>query len=182
MIAHITADLGGNRIRRIGSATPSTSTWPTPGQEARDQITGCAAVPGSRSKDHVSPSLGDGSTQYALSGWSGSLGVQTARGEEYRMVSQEVLPFPRTRSASTAGRTMQESVYERRVEPRRLPDDAPNILIVLIDDVGPALPTTFGGEIRTDMLTRIYQEGIGYNRFHTTAMCSPTRASLLTGP
>ena len=98
------------------------------------------------------------------------------------MVSQEVLPFPRTRSASTAGRTMQESVYERRVEPRRLPDDAPNILIVLIDDVGPALPTTFGGEIRTDMLTRIYQEGIGYNRFHTTAMCSPTRASSLTGP
>ena len=58
MIAHITADLGGNRIRRIGSATPSTSTWPTPGQEARDQITSCAAVPGSRSKDHVSPSFG----------------------------------------------------------------------------------------------------------------------------
>ena len=67
------------------------------------------------------------------------------------------------------------------MEPRRLPEDAPNILIVLIDDVGPALPTTFGGEIRTDTLTRIYQEGIGYNRFHTTAMCSPTRTSLLTG-
>ena len=76
---------------------------------------------------------------------------------------------------------MQESVYERQVEPRRLPEDAPNILIVLIVDVGPALPTTFGGEIRTDTLTRIYQEGIGYNRFHTTAMCSPTRTSLLTG-
>jgi arylsulfatase len=97
------------------------------------------------------------------------------------MSSQEVLPFPRTRSASIAGRTMQESVYARRVEPRRLPDDAPNILIVLIDDVGPGLPTTFGGEIRTDTLTRIYEEGIAYNRFHTTAMCSPTRASLLTG-
>ena len=76
---------------------------------------------------------------------------------------------------------MQESVYARRVEPRRLPGDAPNILIVLIDDVGPGLPTTFGGEVRTDTLTRIYSEGIGYNRFHTTAMCSPTRASLLTG-
>ena len=97
------------------------------------------------------------------------------------MSFQEVLPFPRTRSASIAGRTMQESVYARRVEPRRLPDDAPNILIVLIDDVGPGLPTTFGGEIRTDTLTRIYEEGIAYNRFHTTAMCSPTRASLLTG-
>ena len=97
------------------------------------------------------------------------------------MLSQEVLPFPPTPSASTAGRTMQESTYERRVEPRRLPDDAPNILIVLIDDVGPGLPTTFGGEVRTDTLTRIHDEGIGYNRFHTTAMCSPTRASLLTG-
>jgi arylsulfatase A-like enzyme len=41
---------------------------------------------------------------------------------------------------------MQESVYRRRVEPRRLPDDAPNILVVLIDDAGPGLPTTFGGE------------------------------------
>ena len=67
------------------------------------------------------------------------------------------------------------------VAQRALPDDAPNILIVLIDDVGPGLPTTFGGEIRTDTLTPIYSEGIGYNRFHTTAMCSPTRASLLTG-
>jgi arylsulfatase A-like enzyme len=76
---------------------------------------------------------------------------------------------------------MQESVYEQRVRPRNLPDDAPNILIILIDDVGPGLPTTFGGEVRTDTLTRIYREGIGYNRFHTTAMCSPTRGSLLTG-
>jgi arylsulfatase A-like enzyme len=76
---------------------------------------------------------------------------------------------------------MQESVYAQRVQPRRLPDDAPNILIVLIDDAGPGLPSTFGGEVRTDTLTRIHEQGIGYNRFHTTAMCSPTRASLLTG-
>ena len=76
---------------------------------------------------------------------------------------------------------MQESIYQRRVEPRRLPDDAPNILIVLIDDAGPGLPTTFGGEVHTPALDRIAREGIAYNRFHTTAMCSPTRASLLTG-
>jgi arylsulfatase A-like enzyme len=43
------------------------------------------------------------------------------------------------------------------------------------------LPDTFGGEVRTDTLTRLLREGIGFNRFHTTAMCSPTRASLLTG-
>jgi arylsulfatase A-like enzyme len=76
---------------------------------------------------------------------------------------------------------MQESVYAQRVQPRRLPEDVPNILIMLIDDAGPGLPTTFGGEVRTDTLSRIHGEGIGYSRFHTTAMCSPTRASLLTG-
>ena len=98
-----------------------------------------------------------------------------------RTVSAESLPFPPTPSASIAGRTMQESIYERRVEPRRLPEDAPNILIVLIDDAGPGLPTTFGGEVDTPTMDRIVGEGIAYNRFHTTAMCSPTRASLLTG-
>ena len=97
------------------------------------------------------------------------------------MSPQDVLPFPPTPSASIAGRTMQESVYESRVQPRHLPDDVPNIVIVLIDDAGPGLPSTFGGEVRTDTLSRVHGEGIGFNRFHTTAMCSPTRASLLTG-
>ncbi len=96
-------------------------------------------------------------------------------------MSQDSLPFPPTPSASSAGRTMQDSVYAQRVRARRLPQDAPNILIVLIDDAGPGLPTTFGGEVRTDTLSKILAEGIGYNRFHTTAMCSPTRGSLLTG-
>ena len=76
---------------------------------------------------------------------------------------------------------MQASVYKQRVQPQRLPDDAPNILIVLIDDAGPGLPITFGGEVRTPTMDRIVGEGIAYNRFHITAMCSPTRAALLTG-
>lgn len=94
---------------------------------------------------------------------------------------QDVLPFPPTPSGSIAGRTMQESVYQPREHARHLHPDTPNILIVLIDDAGPGLPDTFGGEVRTDTLTRVLSGGIGYNRFHTTAMCSPTRASLLTG-
>jgi arylsulfatase A-like enzyme len=93
----------------------------------------------------------------------------------------DVVPFPPTPSASIAGRTMQESVYRRRVEPRRLPADASNILVVLIDDAGPGLSSAFGGEVRTDTLTGVMAEGVSYNRFDTTAMCSPTRASLLTG-
>ena len=100
---------------------------------------------------------------------------------EDKLERQESLPFPPTPSASTAGRTMQELVYKRRVTPRRLPADAPNILIVLIDDAGPGLPATFGGEVQTPTMDRIVNAGIAYNRFHTTAMCSPTRASLLTG-
>ncbi|MAT13933.1 MAG: arylsulfatase [Planctomyces sp.] len=95
--------------------------------------------------------------------------------------AQETLPFPPTPSASTAGPTMQESIHKKRVDPDRLPADAPNILIILIDDVGPATPATFGGEIDTPNLARVANMGITYNRFHSTAMCSPTRASLLTG-
>jgi arylsulfatase len=98
-----------------------------------------------------------------------------------RLPAQDVLPFPPTPSASVAGRTMQDSVYKQRVEPRRLPKDAPNILIVLIDDVGPAQASTFGGLINTPTMDRIAKGGVTYNRFHTTAMCSPTRASLLCG-
>ena len=98
-----------------------------------------------------------------------------------KAIKQDYLPFPPTPSASIAGRTMQESVYRQRVEPHRLPPDAPNILIVLIDDAGPGLPSTLGGEVQTRTMDRVATGGISLNRFHTTAMCSPTRASILTG-
>ncbi len=96
-------------------------------------------------------------------------------------VSQESLPFPPTPSASTPGLTIKDSVHKKRVAERRLPEDAPNILIILIDDVGPGTASTYGGEINTPTLDRIAKLGVSYNRFHSTAMCSPTRASLLTG-
>jgi arylsulfatase A-like enzyme len=95
--------------------------------------------------------------------------------------AQEVLPFPPTPSGSIAGRTMQESTYHPLPLKSHLPKGAPNILIVLIDDVGPAQTDTYGGEIHTPTLSKIAKEGISYNRFHTTAMSSPTRAALLTG-
>ena len=92
-----------------------------------------------------------------------------------------VLPFPPTPSASVAGQTLQESRMQRRVEPDRLPKDAPNILIILLDDVGFGLPDTFGGPVLTPTLSRLADSGISYNAFHTTSICSPTRAALLTG-
>ena len=92
-----------------------------------------------------------------------------------------VLPFPPVPTASVAAPTLQESRHVRRAEPNHLPADAPNILIVLLDDVGFGQPDTFGGEIHTPNLTRLANEGISYNTFHTTSICSPTRAALLTG-
>jgi len=95
--------------------------------------------------------------------------------------AQEILPFAPKPSGSTAGLTMQDSTYSPLPAVSHLPKDAPNILIVLIDDVGPGQTDTYGGEIHTPTLSKIAKEGISFNRFHTTAMCSPTRAALLTG-
>ena len=95
--------------------------------------------------------------------------------------AQDILPFPPTPSGSKAGITMESSTYKKRVEPARLPKGAPNIVIILMDDVGPGTPSTFGGEINTPTMDRVAGMGITFNRFHSTAMSSPTRASLLTG-
>ena len=81
----------------------------------------------------------------------------------------------------SVGNTLKESKHQWRVEPNRLPEDAPNIVIVMLDDSGFGQADTFGGEIATPTLSRLADEGIAYNAFHTTAMCSPTRAALLTG-
>ena len=86
-----------------------------------------------------------------------------------------VLPFPLTPSTSVAGPTIQESQMTWRVEPNRLQPGAPNVLIVLIDDVGFGLPDTFGGEVHTPTLTRLANTGVSFNAFHTTSICSPTR-------
>ena len=92
-----------------------------------------------------------------------------------------VLPFPPVPSASVAAPTLQDSTHKRRAEANHLPANAPNVLIVLMDDVGFGQTDAFGGEVHTPTLTRLRDEGISYNTFHTTAICSPTRAALLTG-
>lgn len=102
-------------------------------------------------------------------------------GLQINVHAQEILPFPPTPSASKAGLTIANSVHQKRVTPSRLPKDAPNILIILIDDVGPGVASTYGGEVNTPTLDRVAKQGISFNRFHSTAMCSPTRAALLTG-
>ena len=61
------------------------------------------------------------------------------------------------------------------------PKGAPNILLIMTDDVGFSAPSTFGGVIPTPALDRVAKAGLRYTAFHTTALCSPTRAALLTG-
>ena len=64
---------------------------------------------------------------------------------------------------------------------RQAPAGAPNVVVVLLDDVGFGASSTFGGPVATPALDELAAHGLRYNRFHTTAICSPTRAALLTG-
>ena len=67
------------------------------------------------------------------------------------------------------------------IERLRPPKGAPNVLIVLIDDVGFGATSAFGGPCQTPTLEKLAAGGLKFNRFHTTALCSPTRQALLTG-
>ena len=67
------------------------------------------------------------------------------------------------------------------ITPVRPPDGAPNVLIILIDDVGFGASSAFGGPCDTPAFERLAADGLKYTRFHTTALCSPTRAALLSG-
>jgi arylsulfatase A-like enzyme len=67
------------------------------------------------------------------------------------------------------------------IEPLRPPEGAPNVLVVLLDDVGFGASSAFGGPCSTPTAERLAENGLKYNRFHTTALCSPTRQALLTG-
>ena len=97
------------------------------------------------------------------------------------VMAQEVLPFKKQPSGTKAGLTMGESVYAPSQPKSHLPADAPNIVIILIDDAGPGSPSAYGGEINTPSLAKVRDAGISYGAFHSTAMSSPTRSSLLTG-
>src|ERR1700746_1525450 len=61
------------------------------------------------------------------------------------------------------------------------PKGAPNVLLIMTDDQGFGAPSTFGGVIPTPAMDRIAQEGLRYTNFHSTALCSPTRAAIITG-
>ena len=94
--------------------------------------------------------------------------------------AQQVLPFPEAPFGGKIGRTPKDSVkdFPKAV---KAPAGAPNILVILTDDVGFGASSTFGGPIPTATMDRLAKNGLRYNQFHTTALCSPTRAALLSG-
>jgi arylsulfatase len=91
-----------------------------------------------------------------------------------------VLPPPEPPFQGKIGRTVKDSTpdFPKSID---APPGAPNVLLILTDDVGFGATSTFGGPIQTPNFQRVADGGLRYNMYHTTALCSPTRAALITG-
>jgi arylsulfatase A-like enzyme/uncharacterized membrane protein len=114
----------------------------------------------------------------------GSAALKDSLGEAMGKFDQDrsALPIPDRTFGGVAGRTLKDSVADWLMIPGpKAPQDAPNVLLVIIDDAGYGAIETFGGPVASPAFTRVQQAGLTYNRFHVTAVCSPTRAALLTG-
>ncbi|WP_145239037.1 arylsulfatase [Prescottella equi] len=95
---------------------------------------------------------------------------------------RQILPIPdRTRAGTVLYDAKDPDSRFTPLRPLRPPDGSPNVLIVLLDDVGFGASSAFGGPAQTPTAQRLADDGLKYTRFHTTALCSPTRAALLTG-
>lgn len=90
------------------------------------------------------------------------------------------LPYDDPAFKGKIGRTYKDSEMDWPEFPSP-PEGAPNVIVILLDDVGFGMTSTFGGSVPTPYLDSLASEGLRYNRFHTTAICGPTRAALLTG-
>ena len=95
-------------------------------------------------------------------------------------VERSVLPIPDQPYEGERPIDAREASFPP-IEPLRPPAGAPNVLVVLLDDVGFAASSAFGGPCETPTAERLAANGLKFNRFHTTALCSPTRQALLTG-
>jgi arylsulfatase A-like enzyme len=95
-------------------------------------------------------------------------------------ISNKQLPTP---DPKFGGVIKEDALHSKPWWPPRVvpPMDAPNVLLIITDDAGFGVPSTFGGVIPTPSMDRIAQEGLRYNRVFSTALCSPTRAALITG-
>lgn len=109
------------------------------------------------------------------------LNAQTPGSAPAPDATTSVLPFPDFHFQGNIGRTINDSDPPQFPQPVKPPKGAPNIVYILIDDAGYGQFGTFGGKVATPALDKVAADGLRYTRFHTTALCSPTRAALLTG-
>ena len=99
-----------------------------------------------------------------------------------RETQREILPIPdRSYTGLVTYDAKDPDTSFPPIEPVRPPEGAPNVLVILLDDVGFGASSAFGGPCATPTAERLAANGLKYNRFHTTAVCSPTRMALLTG-
>ncbi|WP_199435389.1 arylsulfatase [Qaidamihabitans albus] len=97
-------------------------------------------------------------------------------------MDRTVLPLRNAAENRTPAEHVQDQKPPHRApEPTRPPGGAPNVLLILMDDMGFGAPLPFGGPCRMPTADRLASGGLRYSRFHTTALCAPTRAALLTG-
>ena len=115
-----------------------------------------------------------------IGGYIGFSSPTLAQSEPPAQGGSVIVPMPEPRFGGVIGRKASESKpdFPKAVT---APKGAPNILLILTDDTGFGASSTFGGPIPTPTLDRVAARGLRYNNFHTTALCSPTRAALLTG-
>jgi arylsulfatase len=120
----------------------------------------------------------------ALLGWltaTGRLTTTLAQDKsELPGTSSAQLPKPDPEFKGKIGVTYKDST-PNYPQPVRAPKGAPNVLLILLDDVGFGMCSTFGGPVPTPHMDKLAKNGLSYTHFHTTALCSPTRAALLTG-
>jgi len=115
-------------------------------------------------------------TRTALAALSLALCAAVAR----PVAAQEVLPRPDQPFRGHIGRTVGDSAKDFP-QPTSAPGGAPNVLVILTDDVGFGASSTFGGPVPTPTMDRLAKNGLRYTQFNTCALCSPTRAALLSG-
>src|SRR5499426_1865084 len=106
---------------------------------------------------------------------------QAPSGQPPRPSTPSVLPRPDFHFPGNVGRTYLDSDPPQFPQPVQAPKGAPNIVLILIDDAGFGQFSTFGGGVPSATMDKLAVEGLRYNSFHTTALCSPTRAALITG-
>ena len=97
-------------------------------------------------------------------------------------IERSVLPIPDRRPVGlTTYDAKDPDTKFPPITPLRPPAGAPNVLVILLDDVGFGASSAFGGPCQTPTAERLAEQGLKYTRFHTTALCSPTRAAMLSG-